>query len=70
MTTLIGTYFIYRQVPVPEWLYGILFGTGPAWGYSRHREKQEKIVSKERVRLAKIPASPDWHDDESDPYYE
>ena len=45
-----------------------LVGQGPAWGWSRHREKQENIQAKERYELAKVPALPErqW----SDPYGE
>ena len=59
---LIGAYFAYKQIAVPEWLYGVLFGAGPAWGWSRHEEKKERLKVQEIIAAQK--QSPEWFYDE------
>ena len=59
---LVGSYFAYKQIDIPEWLYGVLFGAGPAWGWSRHEEKKERARVQEIIAIQK--KSPGWFYDD------
>lgn len=59
--TAIGLWFHYKQIPIDGAVHAMIDGAFPAWGASRHVNKQTETKAKAQVR-AKADDHSDWDD--------
>ena len=52
LMTAVGLYFHYKQIPIDGAIHAMLDGSFPAWGASRHVNKQTEIKENAKVQRA------------------
>lgn len=65
LMTAFGAWAHYKQVPMDLGIHAVFDGAFPAWGVSRHMDKNQqettkRIESRQVVETAKVRYSPHW----------
>jgi len=61
LMTAVGLWFHYKQIPIDGAVHAMIDGAFPAWGASRHVNKQTQKKAKARIG-AKADDFSDWDD--------
>jgi len=63
MMTAVGLWFHYKQIPIDGAVHAMIDGAFPAWGASRHVNKQSETKAKAQVRAKTRDDYSDWDDE-------
>lgn len=63
MMTAVGLWFHYKQIPIDGAVHAMIDGAFPAWGTSRHINKQSETKAKAQVRAKTRDDYSDWDDE-------